>query len=126
MSTASNPLPFGATISVRDAKKMARKKAKQTDNREEKARLELIAKTCERVPEHPPETFIEALQSFFFIHLARNLEFSTLGFGVRFDKVFGPYYEADLKAGRLNREEAMTIESRSTDFSAGFLLFHDN
>ncbi|MCP4348942.1 MAG: hypothetical protein GY795_25970, partial [Desulfobacterales bacterium] len=48
-------------------------------------------------------------QSFFFIHLGRNLEFQTLGFGIRFDKIFGPYFEKDVKAGRITREEGMTV-----------------
>ncbi len=74
-----------------------------------KERLETIARICRKVPEHPPQTLAEALQSFFFIHVVRYLEYSTLGIGVRFDKVFGPYYENDLKNGRISREEALTL-----------------
>jgi len=44
-----------------------------------------ITATCERVPEYPSRTLLEALQSFFFIHVGRYLEYSTLGIGVRFD-----------------------------------------
>ena len=45
----------------------------------------------------------------FFIHVVRYMEYSTLGIGVRFDKVFGPYYEADLQEGRLTRDQALEL-----------------
>lgn len=88
---------------------MAKKKALVTVNPEDKRRLEEIARVCFKVPENPPETLHEALQSFFFIHIVRYLEYSTLGIGVRFDKVFGPYYEKDLKEGRITRDEALEL-----------------
>ncbi|HEX9975077.1 MAG TPA: pyruvate formate lyase family protein [bacterium] len=46
---------------------------------------------------------------FFFIHLVRYLEYSTLGIGIRVDKLFGPYYEKDLAKNHLTREEALDI-----------------
>ncbi len=88
---------------------MARQKAKSANDKEDKERMLKIADICERVPEHPPETFQEAIQSFFFLHIVRYLEYSTLGIGVRFDKVFGPFLENDLKTGAITREEALTI-----------------
>jgi pyruvate formate-lyase/glycerol dehydratase family glycyl radical enzyme len=86
---------------------MARERAARSGDPESKNRLEAIARTCERVPEHPPQTLLEALQSFFFIHVVRYIEYSTLGIGVRFDKVFGPYYQDDLRNNRTTREEAL-------------------
>lgn len=71
--------------------------------------LEEIARTCERVPENPPRTFFEAVQFFYFIHLVRYLEYSTLGIGLRVDYLLGPYYERDLKEGRITRDEALEI-----------------
>ncbi len=88
---------------------MARNKAAETSDPADRKRLETMARICEKMPEHPPETLHEALQSFFFIHVVRYLEYSTLGIGVRFDKVFGPYYERDLKNGRITREEALEL-----------------
>jgi formate C-acetyltransferase len=88
---------------------LAREKAAQSENPEDAERLERIARACERVPEHPPRTLAEALQSFFFIHVVRYIEYSTLGIGVRFDKVFGPYYERDLQSGRITRDEALEL-----------------
>ena len=71
--------------------------------------LEEIAQTCEWVPANPPRTFIEAIQFFYFIHLVRYLEYSTLGIGIRIDHIFGPYYEKDLKEGRITKEETLGI-----------------
>ena len=88
---------------------MARQKAARSKYPEEIKRLESIIRVCDRVPEHPPQTLHEALQAFFFIHVVRYIEFSTLGIGVRFDKVFGPYYEKDLAEGRITREEALEL-----------------
>ncbi len=88
---------------------LAREKAEQANSPEDKQRFLKIAANCERVPEHPPETFAEALQSFFILHIVRYMEFSTLGIGVRFDKVFGPYLERDLKNGTIKREEALEM-----------------
>ncbi|HOD27737.1 MAG TPA: pyruvate formate lyase family protein [Syntrophales bacterium] len=87
----------------------AREMAKQVNSAEDRKRLEEIAAVCDWVPENPPRTLLEALQSFFFVHVARYVEYSTLGIGVRFDKLFGPYYENDLKAGRTSREEALEL-----------------
>jgi formate C-acetyltransferase len=88
---------------------MAREMAARTSQEEDRRRLEEIAAVCEWVPENPPRSLLEALQSFFFIHLARYIEYSTLGIGVRFDKVFGPYYEKDLRSGKITREEALEL-----------------
>jgi formate C-acetyltransferase len=87
------------------AEEMARK---ETDL-ERKAHLEEISRICARVPENQPRTFLEAVQFFFFIHLVRYLEYSTLGIGIRIDQLFGPFYEKDLKEGRITKEEALDI-----------------
>jgi len=87
----------------------AREMAEMAPNEKEERRLTGIAETCERVPENSPRSFLEALQSFFFIHVVRYLEYSSLGIGVRFDKVFGPYYQRDLGEGEISREEALEL-----------------
>jgi len=83
--------------------------ALETSDQEDRKRLEAIARTCAWVPENPPRSLLEAIQSFFFIHVVRYIEYSTLGIGVRFDKVFGPYYEADVRNGTVSREEALEL-----------------
>ena len=60
------------------------------------------------VPENPPATFREALQSLWmmwsFLRLCGN--WSGLG---RIDKMLGPYLQADLQAGRITLEEAREL-----------------
>jgi pyruvate formate-lyase/glycerol dehydratase family glycyl radical enzyme len=88
---------------------MAQHMADEASNPEERKRLLSIVETCRWVPENPPRNLVEALQSFFFIHIVRYLEYSTLGIGVRFDKVFGSYYENDLREGKITRKEALEL-----------------
>ncbi len=89
--------------------RLAAEMAREEQSRERKARLEEIAHYCQWVPANPPRTFLEAVQFFYFIHLVRYLEYSTLGIGIRFDHLLGPYYEADLREGRITREEGLEI-----------------
>jgi pyruvate formate-lyase/glycerol dehydratase family glycyl radical enzyme len=87
----------------------AREMASSEADAERKKRLEEIASTCDWIPANPPRTFMEAVQFFYFVHLIRYLEYSTLGIGLRLDYVLGPYYEKDLKEGRITRDEALEI-----------------
>ena len=85
----------------------AREMASSEADAERKKRLEGIASTCDWIPANPPRTFMEAVQFFYFVHLIRYLEYSTLGIGIRLDYILGPYYEKDLKEGRITRDEAL-------------------
>ena len=87
----------------------AREMAAKASDGDDRKRLEEVAITCEWVPENPPRSLLEALQSFFFIHVIRYIEYSTLGIGVRFDKIFGPYYEKDLQNKKITKEETLEL-----------------
>ena len=66
-----------------------------------------IAEICERVPEHPARSFLEALQSFWFTHILMSVASAGQGITVgRFDQYMYPYYTEDLDDGGLTREEA--------------------
>lgn len=88
---------------------LAGKCARSEKNASRKKILQEIAHTCEWVPANPPRSFVEAIQFFYFIHLVRYLEYSTLGIGIRIDQIFLPFYEKDLKEGRLTKEETLGI-----------------
>jgi formate C-acetyltransferase len=88
---------------------LAKEKAFSEEDPEKKQRFQEIAQTCEWVPANPPRTFLEAVQFFYFIHLVRYLEYSTLGIGLRVDYLLGSYYEKDLEEGRITEEEAIEI-----------------
>jgi len=68
------------------------------------------AAICRRIASHAPETFHEALQLLWFIHLFLHAEgmSAAISFG-RFDMYMYPYYRKDMEAGKLNREAAMDL-----------------
>ncbi len=75
-----------------------------------RAELQAIARACRRVPAEPASTFHEALQSFWFVHLALHIE--QLGWSIsagRLDQYLYPFYRADLDAGRITREQAWEL-----------------
>lgn len=60
-----------------------------------KAELLEIARICRKVPAEPAETFPEAVQSFWFIHLVIQLESNGHSISpMRFDQYCYPFYEA--------------------------------
>jgi formate C-acetyltransferase len=76
------------------------------------AELQEIARVCRRVPEHPPETFREAVQSIYFMHLIAQIETggNSISLG-RIDQILAPYYDADLGANRITASEARELLS---------------
>jgi len=85
-------------------------RAKGEKNAERKAELETMAANCRHVPEHPPETFWQALQAMWFIHCCIQVETNgiAISFG-RFDQVLWPYYSQDVNSGRMTREQALEL-----------------
>ncbi|MBN1315414.1 MAG: hypothetical protein JXA42_08100, partial [Anaerolineales bacterium] len=74
------------------------------------AELEQIAATCRRVPAYPARNFVEALQSFWFVHLMLNLETNSYAIGPgRFDQYLYSFYRDDLAAGRITRASAFEL-----------------
>lgn len=82
-------------------------KAAGEQNPGRKQELLQMAATCRRVPEHPAESFYEALQSFWFVHLILYIEQNGLAISVgRFDQFIYPYYKKDIKSGAITRAQA--------------------
>lgn len=72
--------------------------------------LETISKNCDRVPEKGARNFYEACQSFWFIQMLLQVESSGHSISPgRFDQYMYPYYESDIKSGRINKEEAQEL-----------------
>lgn len=67
---------------------------------ERKRELEEIARICDKVPMRPSDTFHEAVQSLWFIHLILQIESNghSLSFG-RLDQYMLPFYESSKKTG---------------------------
>ena len=77
---------------------------------ERKAELRRIALNCERVPEFGARDFYEACQSFWFIQMLLQMESSGHSISPgRFDQYMNPYFEKDLKAGKITREFAQEL-----------------
>ena len=103
--------------------------------------LRVIAKNCRRVPEHPPESFYEAIQFLWFVQIGGILSENPLSLNPgRFDQYMDPYYEADLAKGAVTTEFAQeliealwlkysewvwTISANTADYFAGYNQFQN-
>jgi pyruvate formate-lyase/glycerol dehydratase family glycyl radical enzyme len=107
----------GVVITCRAAIQFAQRYAERAeelaaaaDDPEWRAELLQIAEVCRQVPGKPPRTFQEAVQSAWFIHLITQIESNGHSFSLgRVDQYTYPYFSADLKAVRLNRERALEL-----------------
>lgn len=90
---------------------MAVEKAAAETDPKRKAELEQIAKNLEVVPAHKPQTFWQAIQLYWFTHLAVTTELNPWdAFSPgRLDQHLNPYYEADVEAGILDDEHALEL-----------------
>jgi len=75
------------------------------------AELLRIAEICDWVPLNPARTFYEALQSYHFAWLMLTLElYHNIAFALgRMDQYLFPYYESDIREGRITKEEAQEL-----------------
>lgn len=103
--------------------------------------LRVIAQNCRRVPEHPPESFYEAIQFLWFTQIGGILSENPLSLNPgRFDQYMDPYYEKDLAAGAITEDSALeliealwlkysewvwTISANTADYFAGYNQFQN-
>jgi len=90
---------------------MAEEKAKTESDPKRKAELLKIAEICRWVPAHPPRTFYEAVQMYWFVHLGTITELNgwdAMNPG-HFDQHLTPFYEKEIAEGTLTREAAKEI-----------------
>ena len=88
----------------------ARRLAEAEADPQRKLDLERIAEVCARVPRYGATSFYEAVQSMTLTHIAIFQE--TTGETTcpgRVDQFLNSYYEEDLAAGRISRQEAKDI-----------------
>ncbi len=85
--------------------------AAETAVPERRRELERMAAICRRVPAHPPETFWEALQYYWFVHLGVIIELNPWdAFNPgRLDQHLYPFYRREIDAGTLTRERAKEL-----------------
>ncbi len=107
MSIACDSVIRFAERHAERARELAASERDATRRRE----LEEIAGVCSWVPANAPRTFREALQMYWFIHLGvitELNEWDSLNPG-RLDQNLYPFYERDLKEGRLTRDGAKEL-----------------
>jgi formate C-acetyltransferase len=107
MSIAADALVAYAQRHADKARELARK---ETDLQRKKE-LKKIAGICERVPEHAPRSFHEALQYYWFVHLGVTTELNTWdSFNPgRLDRHLYPFYKRDIENGILTEEKAREL-----------------
>jgi len=76
-----------------------------------KGELHEIARVCRRVPAHPPETFHEALQAYWFVHLGVITELNPWdAFNPgRLDQHLIPFFQRGIGQGTLTRDMAREL-----------------
>ena len=75
------------------------------------AELKKIAEVCRWVPANAPRTFHEAIQMYWFVHLGTITELNgwdAMNPG-HFDQHLAPFYDAEIAAGTLSREQAKEL-----------------
>ena len=97
-------------VFVRRHGEAARSEAQHEPREERRRELKAIAANCAHVAEEPPESFWQALQLTWLIHVFLHAEGGSvaISFG-RFDQYLWPYLESDLAAGRIAMAEAKEL-----------------
>lgn len=115
--------------------------AEKEESLTRKEELLEIAGVCRKVPENPPKTFHEAIQFVWFVQLGGIISENPLALNLgRFDQYMYPYYENDIKSGRITKERAQelvealwiklsewvwTISSNTASYFAGYNQFQN-
>lgn len=89
----------------------ARALAAEEKDEAKKADLLLIAANCDVVPEHAPQTYHQAIQMYWFVHIGVTTELNIWdAFSPgRLDQHLNPFYERDVEEGSLDREKAQEL-----------------
>ncbi|MFC6180133.1 glycyl radical protein [Lactiplantibacillus daowaiensis] len=120
---------------------LAAKQAASATNPTRKAQLEKMAHILNKVPYEPADTFYEAIQAVWLVHLTLQIESNghSVSYG-RLDQYLDPFYERDLTTGEIDADQAtelltnlclktLTINKvrswQHTEFSAGSPLYQN-
>lgn len=89
---------------------LASEMAKEEADPQRKEELREISRICAKVPAEPAETFREALQSFWFVHLLIQIESNGHSMSTgRFDQYMHPFYQEDINKNRITKEGALEL-----------------
>lgn len=107
-------MKIAAKAIIMYAKRYAEKLQKMADAESDilrKAELAELAEICLKIPASKPETFYEALQYYWFVHLGVIIELPTWdAFSPgKLDKHLYPFYKNDLESGILTEDKAKEL-----------------
>lgn len=89
---------------------LAYEMAQKETNEKRKAELIKIGDVCKKVPAYPPESFYEAIQFIWFVQVGGIICENPLSLNPgRFDQYMYPYYEKDIKEGKLDKDGALEL-----------------
>lgn len=89
----------------------ARELAEKEGDPKRKEELLQIAANCDVVPAHKPETYWQAIQMYWFVHLGVTSELNPWDAYSpgRLDQHLNPFYEKDVEEGTLDDEKALEL-----------------
>ncbi len=105
------PIVIDATIAFASRyADLASQLAKQERSEQRKLELLELARILRKVPAGPAESFHEAVQSMWLVHLCLQIESNghSLSYG-RMDQYLYPYYQHDLDAGKITEDSACEL-----------------
>ena len=76
---------------------------------EDEARLKAVSAALAHIADHPPRTLHEAVQLAYIYHECQEFEGEPVRSMGGFDRLYGRFYESDLAAGRLTRDQAKEL-----------------
>lgn len=98
----------GAQTFMRRYADLLRKTAEE--NPEHTQDLNDLAEICDSLAVRPAQTFHEALQSLWFLYTILHMESNASSFSPgRMDQYLWPYYEKDIREGRIDRQKALEL-----------------
>lgn len=91
--------------------KLAREEAEKTDDPVWKKELLELAEVCDVVPRYKPQTFRQALQTYWFTHIGVTVEMNNWDAYSpgKLDQHLEPFYLKEIEEGTLTREEAREL-----------------
>ncbi len=99
----------GALAFAENYAREAERLAKDADEERRQGLLE-IARICRKVPRYRSDTFREAIQSFWFIHLMLFIEVNGRGISPgRFDQYMYRPFKGDIESDRITREKVLEL-----------------
>lgn len=76
---------------------------------EDEARLKAVSAALAHIADHPPQTLHEAMQLAYIYHECQEFEGEPVRSMGGFDRLYSRFYEGDLAAGRLTRDQAKEL-----------------